>query len=68
MLPMLRAMTAFFEAQSVIYAGYSLAGKACVRYSHLGFTGPVHCLFKAPPPPKAHPQKSIHVSHRHELM
>lgn len=44
--PTLRALTAFFEGQDVLYAGYTLAGKSLVRYSHLGFTAPVHCLFK----------------------
>lgn len=45
-LPVLQALVAFFEAQDVIYAGYSLCGTSFVRYSHLAFTAPVHCLFK----------------------
>ena len=54
-LPTLRALTAFFEAQPVIFAGYSLAGRPSVRYSHLAFTAPVHCMFKVRPRPLPFP-------------
>jgi len=58
--PTLRALTAFFEGQDVLYAGYTLAGKSLVRYSHLGFTAPVHCLFKV--------MKSSHVGRVTDMM
>ncbi len=46
MLPILQALTAFFEGQDVVTAGYTLEGKPLANFSHLSFTAPVCCLFK----------------------
>jgi hypothetical protein len=45
-LPILEALTAFFEGQDVVTAGYTLEGKHLANFSHLSFTAPVCCLFK----------------------
>jgi hypothetical protein len=45
-LPILRALTAFFEGQDVVTAGYTLDGRHLANFSHLSFTAPVCCLFK----------------------
>jgi hypothetical protein len=45
-LPILQALTAFFEGQDVVTAGYTLEGKHLANFSHLSFTAPVCCLFK----------------------
>ena len=45
-LPILEALTAFFEGQDVVTAGYTLEGRHLANFSHLSFTAPVCCLFK----------------------
>ena len=45
-LPVLEAMTAFFEGQDNVTAGYSLQGRHLAKFCHLSFTAPVCCLFK----------------------
>ena len=46
MLPVLEALTAFFEGQDIVTAGYTLEGRHLANFSHLSFTAPVCCLFK----------------------
>lgn len=45
-LPVLRALTAFFEGQDNVTAGYTLEGRHLANFSHLSFTAPVCCLLK----------------------
>ena len=45
-LPIMRALTAFFEGRDVVAAEYALDGHDVAEFSHLAFTAPVCCLFK----------------------
>jgi len=45
-LPILQALTTFFEGEDPVHAGYALDGKRVVKWCHLSFTAPVCCLFK----------------------